>query len=116
MRMDVTTAYMYAMRSLPRMFEAIQRAQVPPRFSHSFLQTLGFKSTNDRAFINVLKGLGFLDANAVPTQTYRAYRDKQNGPRVLAKQFRPAYKGLFLSDENAQNLSFEVVKGKLETL
>jgi len=62
--MDVTNAYMYTVKSLPQMFEAIQKAQVPPRFTHDFLRTLGFKSTNDRAFINVLKGLGFLDSDA----------------------------------------------------
>lgn len=114
--MEVTTAYMYSMKSLPKMFEAIQKAQVPPRFSHAFLQTLGFKSTNDRAFINVLKGLGFLDANTVPTAMYRSYRDKQDGPRVLAKQLRQAYRGLFLADENAQNLGVDAIKGKLATL
>jgi hypothetical protein len=86
--MEVTNAYMYTVKSLPQMFEAIQRAQVPPRFTHDFLRTLGFKSTNDRSFINVLKGLGFLDANSVPTQAYRDYRDKKAAGGVLAKQLR----------------------------
>ena len=106
--MEVTNAYMYTVKSLPRMFEAIQKAQVPPRFSQEFLRTLGFKSTNDRAFVNVLRGLGFLDANSVPTQPYREYRDKKIAGAVLASQLRQADRGIFLSDENAQDLSIEV--------
>lgn len=46
--MEVTNAYMYTVKNLAQMFEAIQKAQVPPRFTHDFLRTLGFKSTNDR--------------------------------------------------------------------
>lgn len=114
--MDVTNAYMYTVKNLPQMFEAIQKAQVPRRFTHEFLRTLGFKSTNDRAFINVLKGLGFLDANSVPTQAYRDYRDKNAAGGVLARQLRQAYRGLFLADEKAHELSVEELKGKLATL
>jgi hypothetical protein len=114
--MDVTNAYMYTVKNLGQMFEAIQKAQVPPRFTHDFLKTLGFKSTNDRSFINVLKGLGFLDSSSVPTQAYRDYRDKKAAATVLAKQLRQAYRGLFLADENAQDLSAEDLKGKFATL
>jgi hypothetical protein len=114
--MEVTNAYMYTVKNLPQMFEAIQKAQVPPRFTHDFLRTLGFKSTNDRAFVNVLKGLGFLDANSVPTTAYKEYRDKGSAKSVLAKQLRQAYKGLFMADENANELSVEALKGKFATL
>jgi hypothetical protein len=58
---EVTSAYLYTANTLPQILEAIQRAQVPPKFTNPFLQALGFKSTNDRAFINVWKGLGFLE-------------------------------------------------------
>jgi hypothetical protein len=114
--MTVTSAYMYVVKNLSAMFEAIQKAQVPPRFTHEFLQTLGFKSTNDRAFINVLKGLGFLDSNAVPTQIYKDYRDKSMAKKVLAQQIRSAYQGLYMTDEKAHELGADVVKGKLSSL
>ncbi|OGS22189.1 MAG: hypothetical protein A3J70_03860 [Elusimicrobia bacterium RIFCSPHIGHO2_02_FULL_61_10] len=108
--MEVTNAYMYSTKNVSLMLEAMQRASVPPKFTHEFLKTLGFKSTNDRAFINVLKGLGFLDANSTPTKTYRDYRDKDNARKVLAGQIRAAYQGLFLADENANNLNMEQIK------
>ena len=114
--MEVTSAYLYTTGDLPQMFGAIQKAQVPPKFTHGFLLALGFKSTNDRAFINVLKGLGFLDSNSTPTKVYKDFRDPGRSKAVLAQQIRVAYQGLFAVDDNAQNLSLEAVKGKLATL
>lgn len=101
---------------MPEMLAGIQKAQVPEKFTHSFLQALGFKSTNDRAFINVLKGLGLVDANSSPTSAYREYRDKAAAKSILARQVRVAYRGLFAVDEKAQNMSLEGVKGKLATI
>ncbi len=114
--MDVTSAYLYTVNTLPQILEAVQRAQVPPKFTNPFLQALGFKSTNDRAFINVWKGLGFLDGSSTPTESYKQFRDKAVAKAVLARQIRLAYKGLFEVDENAQTMSMEAVKGKLATL
>ncbi len=114
--MEVTSAYLYTVNTLPQILEAIQRAQVPPKFTNAFLQALGFKSTNDRAFINVWKGLGFLDGSSTPTEHYRSFRDKSIAKAVLARQVRLAYKGLFGVDESAQNLTAEAIKGKLATL
>lgn len=107
---------MYTVGDVPKMFEAIQKAQVPTRFTHQFLQTLGFKSTNDRAFINVLKGLGFLDSNSMPTESYKAYRDKGQAKKVLGQQIQKAYPDLFMSDEKAHAATAEDIRGKLATI
>lgn len=114
--MEVTSAYLYVVNTLPNILEAVQRAQVPDKFTNPFLQALGFKSTNDRAFINVWKGLGFLDGSSTPTEHYRQFRDKAVAKAVLARQIRVAYRGLFNVDENAHKLSLDAVKGKLATL
>src|SRR4051795_1214196 len=88
--MEVTSAYLYVSNTLPKILESLQKAQVPDKFTNAFLQALGHKSTNDRAFINVWKGLGFLDANATPTPSYREFRDKSIAKAVLARQIRIA--------------------------
>lgn len=113
---EVTSAYLYVVNTLPKILDSIQRAQVPAKFTNSFLQVLGHKSTNDRAFINVWKGLGFLDGSSTPTESYKQFRDKSVAKAVLARQIRIAYRGLFSADENAQNLSLDALKGKLATL
>ncbi len=114
--MEVTSAYLYVVNTLPKILESIQRAQVPPKFTNSFLRALGYKSTNDRAFINVWRGLGFLDGSSTPTDYYKQFRDKAIAKAVLARQIRLAYRGLFGVDENAQNLTLDAIKGKLATL
>jgi hypothetical protein len=60
--------------------------------------------------------LGFLDSNATPTNAYRDYRDSSIAKRVLARQVRLAYNGLFVTDESAHKLSGPQVKGRLATL
>jgi hypothetical protein len=114
--MDVTSAYLASASKFPAFMEAIQKAPAPPRVTVEFLNNLGFKSTNDRAFIPVLKGLGFLDPNGVPTKIYRDYRDKEHAKQVLARQIKIAYKGLFATDEHAEKLSRDTVKNRLATI
>jgi hypothetical protein len=113
---EVTSAYMYSVKALPKMFESMQSAPVPPRFTHELLRTLGFKGSNDRAFINVLKGLGFIDQNSVPSKSYRSYKDKTRAKAVLAAQIRTAYSGLYATDEAAHRLPVDTVKNRLAAI
>lgn len=114
--MEVTSAYLITVTKFPKFMEAIQKAAVPQRVSQDFLQLLDFKSTNDRAYISVLKGLGFVDQNGVPTQVYRDYRNPAVAKRVLARQIKVAYSGLFTADEHAEKLTGASLKGKLATI
>jgi len=114
--MEVTSAYLITVTKFPKFMEAIQKAAVPARISQDFLQLLDFKSTNDRVYISVLKGLGFADQNGVPTQVYRDYRNPAVAKKVLARQIKVAYSGLFAADEHAEKLTGAALKGKLATL
>jgi hypothetical protein len=114
--MDVTSAYLTSAGRFPSFMEAIQKAPAPPRVTVEFLNNLGFKSTNDLAFIPVLKGLGFLDQTGAPTQLYRDYRDRGLAKKVLARQIKIAYKGLYSTDEHADKMSRDTVKNKLSTI
>src|SRR2546430_13151787 len=83
--MGLPDSYTLKPGSIPDYFDAIINAQPPERFSNKFLEGLGFKSTNDRLFIGVLKDLGFLDSDAKPTPRYFAYLDRSQSARVLAE-------------------------------
>ena len=96
--------------------EAIRQAEPPDRFSIKFLDNLGFKSTNDRKFIAVLKSLGFLDADGKPTQRYFEYLDLSQSEAVLAEAIREAFGDLFAINKDAHKLETEQVKNKLKTL
>src|SRR5437879_2567330 len=96
--------------------EAIKQAQAPERFSTRFLEGLGFKGTNDRKFIGVLRSLGFLDADGKPTTRYYEYLDLSRSEVVLAIAIREAYADLFAVNKDAHKLTTEQVKNKLRTL
>lgn len=114
--MALPDSYSNKPNSIPKYFDAILQAQPPERFTPKFLDGLDFKSTNDRLIISVLKDLGFLDANGVPTQRYYDFLDESQSKYILADGVREAFSDLFNVNKDAQNLSIDEVKNKLKTL
>lgn len=102
--------------SIATYFDAILQAQAPERFSIKFLEGLDFKSTNDRLLVGILKNLGFLDADAVPTKRYYEFLDRSQSRKVLATAIRETYADLFAVNKDAHRLSTEDAKNKLRTL
>ena len=114
--MGLTTSYLTSIKNTEAIFHAIQGAKAPERFSQKFLETLEFKSNVDRLITPVLKGLGFLTSDGVPTERYFSYLDQTQGGRVLANAIEEAYSDLFQVNRNAQDLSKSEIQGKLKTL
>ena len=55
------TAYLTTSKNLEAIFNSIQSAKAPSKFTQRFLEDLGFKSTTDRLYINLFESaLGFL--------------------------------------------------------
>jgi hypothetical protein len=111
----IPEAYINNVGSLAKFLEEIRTAGVPERVTFEFLKTLGFKSSNDRPIIGVLKAIGFLDANGTPTDSYRSFRDPDLGPKVLARALRSAYAELYLANTKAHDLPLEKLKGIIAT-
>lgn len=114
--MALPTAYLTSTKNLDGILTAIQTAQAPNRFTLSFLEQLGYKSSSDRLVINVLKAIGFLSSDGSPTERYYRFLDPAEAPRVLAEGLRAGYADLFQLNRNAQNLSRVDVKNKIKTL
>lgn len=114
--MAITPSYLIAVGRLGELLEALRHAQAPERFTIQFLQNLGFTSTNDRMFVGVLKGLGFLDQNGAPQQRYYDYLDESQSKQVLADAIREAYEDLFRVNRTAYQMSAQQVKNKLKSL
>lgn len=91
-------------------------AEAPERFTTRFLESLEFKSTNDRLFVNVLKDLGFIDTDGVPKSRYYEFLDRSQSAKVVAEGVREAFSDLFAVNKNAQELGADDVKNKLRTL
>lgn len=114
--MSLPDSYTQKPGALPEYFEAILNAQAPDRFSQNFLVNLGFKSTNDRLFIAILKDLGFLDTDGVPTERYFQFHDRSQWKKILADGIAEAYSDLFAINQRAHEMSTEDVANKLRTL
>lgn len=96
--------------------DAIQKAGIPDKFTISFLHSIGFKSTNDRPIVAVLKALNFLNQSGVPTQAYRDYKNAAKARFVLGQRIKEAYADVFLANETANTLSSESLKGIFASL
>jgi len=114
--MALPTAYLTTVKNLDGILAAIQNAKAPAKFTQQFLRSLGFSSSSDRLIINVLKALGFLSADGVPTQRYFEYLDQSQSARIMAEAVTDAYGDLFEVDTNAQRLSRTELKNKMRTL
>lgn len=114
--MALTTSYLVTVKNIPAFFDSLLSAKAPDTFTQKFIEGLGFKSTNDRLFISLLKGLGFLDANATPTERYFKFLDQSESKHVLAEAIEEAYEDLFSVNRKAYELSSADVKNKLKTL
>jgi hypothetical protein len=108
--MAVSLPYVLSYRNLPDLFEKIKSAKIPEKFTHNFLlTTIGLKATSDRAFIPLLRNLGFLDPSGTPTPLYRQLKG-ENRKSVLADGIRRAYAPLFDADQEAVKLQTDRLK------
>jgi len=114
--MSLTSAYLITTKNLEAFLNSLISAKAPERFTYNFLQQLEFKSTNDRLFIALLKGLGFLDDNSVPTQRYYEFLDQTQSKTILAHAIMEAYEDLFALNTKAHTMTLDEVKNKLRTL
>jgi hypothetical protein len=72
----------------------IRQVGVPPKATVQWLKTLGFSSSNDSTLLGVLKFVGLIDSNSVPTPAWASYRGS-NYKSVLGDAIRRGYAELF---------------------
>jgi hypothetical protein len=114
--MALISSYLVTTKNLNSFFNSLITAKAPDIFTQKFLENLEFKSTNDRLYIGLLKGLGFLDDSAVPTERYFKFLDQSQSKKILADAIKEAYSDLFSVKVNANELTIAEVRNKLKTL
>jgi hypothetical protein len=109
----LTARYMSSTKNLPKIMDAVVKGTAPAKFSVEHLQGLGFKSSNDRAIIPLLKDLKFLSEDGTPTQRYHQYRGH---PRpVMGEALREAYEELFHVNAKPSDADRAAIIGKFKT-
>lgn len=105
--------YMISNNKIAPIISKIQQAARPPKFTIEVLRSLGFTSTNDRAFIPLAKKLGFLADDGTPTVLYDQLKDKTTTKTVLAAQIRSLYSELFAINVEIHKASETEIKGAI---
>lgn len=113
--MALTNAYTEAYGKLGDFFSALRDGQAPAQFTHQVLQDLGFKSTKHRAYIPILKALGFLTPDGKPTQRYKDYRDHSQSKIIMGEAIKEAYSDIFLIKEKPTSSDHDAVEGKFKS-
>jgi uncharacterized protein DUF5343 len=109
--------YVNAYNGIPKLFEKIKTAAVPPKFTVDFVTSmLDLKSSSYRAMIPLLKRLGFIDAANAPTQAYKDYREDSLSGTIMAERLREAYRPLFQANEYAWKMDKKDVMSKLRSI
>lgn len=113
--MALTGSYVLPTNRISDIFNKIRDGQAPERFTNQLLKDWGFSSTNDRAFIPLLKSLGFLSSDGKPTQRYNEYRDHSRARHVMGEALREAYGDIFLIKEHPTQSEKEAIEGKFKS-
>ncbi len=114
--MALTNAYLTSVKNFEGIMNSILGARAPERFTNKFLEDLGYKSSNDRLIVGVLKALGLLNETGEPTKRYYDFLDQTQSKKIIAIGIQEAYEDLFNIKRDAQNMSQEEVRNKLKTL
>lgn len=113
--LSLTNAYLVTSSRIPDLFNKIKDGQAPERLTQQLLRDWGFSSTNDRAFIPLLKELKFLTPDGKPTQSYLDYRDHSRSKAILGQAMKEAYGDLFLITTNPTESDRPAIKGKFKS-
>jgi len=113
--MALPDVYVQIYGQLPDIFKRISEGQAPDKFTSQYLKDLGFQSTNHRAIIPLLKALGFLSAEGVPTARYHTYRDHSQSRKVMGQAVREAYSDLFTIKAHPTDADRTLIEGKFKS-
>lgn len=94
-----------------KIFEKIQQAKVPPRYTTDFQATvLGFGSGSARPFIPFIKRLGFIQSDGTPTELYTRFRNADSSGSAMAEAMRLGFADIFQKNEFANDLTDDKLK------
>lgn len=114
--MALPDSYVQNYGQFPEVFKKIADGQAPEKFTRQYLKDLGLQSPNFHAVIPLLKTLGFLSADGVPTARYHAYRDHSQSRRVLGQALREAYGDIFTIKAEPSDADRALVEGKFKSV
>ncbi|MGF1475917.1 MAG: DUF5343 domain-containing protein [Geminicoccaceae bacterium] len=103
---------MLSVSLIPKILEKIQNARRPERFTQDFLETkLGHSGGSARSIIPLLKRMGFLGSDGVPTSLYDQFRNTDTQGAAVAEGMRNAFSELFERNEYVYEMNRDKLTG-----
>jgi hypothetical protein len=102
-------------QQLPKVFKALREGTAPEKFNQQYLVDLGFGGSNYRVLIPLLKDLGFLSTEGVPTARYLNYLDASRSKHVLGEAVKQSYSDIFTITKNPAKADREKIAGKFKS-
>jgi Family of unknown function (DUF5343) len=109
--------YIVSLGLIAKILDKITEARRPERFTQDFLETkLGFSGGSAMQMIPLLKRIGFLASDGVPTAAYDLFRNPDTRGESMAEGLRVGYKELFDANEYAHALTKEKLSALITQL
>jgi hypothetical protein len=112
----LTGRYMTSTKNLSAIMQKIIDGTAPTKFTVAHLRGIGFKSSNDQGVLPLLKDLGFLSADGMPTARYNEYRDRSRSKIVMGEALRQAYEELFHIKEHPTRADRAAIEGRFKSV
>ena len=110
--MASTLPYLLSTGLISKILDKIQQARRPERFTQDFLETkLGHSGGSSRPIIPLLKRMGFLGSDGVPTPLYDQFRNMETQGYAIAKGMKNAFSELFDRNEYVYELQRDKLTG-----
>ena len=113
--MTLTNTYVVAKNRIPELFDKIRDGQAPSQVTIQLLKDWGFSSSNDRAFLPLLKAIGFLTPTGQPTPRYHDYRDHSRSKVIMGEALKEAYHDIFLIKAHPTQSDQKAIIGKFKS-
>lgn len=113
--MSLLNQYVLNHGQMGAFFDRIREAQAPSKFTHQFLKDIGFTSSNYRAYLPLLKGLGFLSEDGSPKSEYMQLLDATQWRAAIARALRQSYSDIFVLKAKPSKADKASIIGKYKT-
>lgn len=95
---------------LETLLDKIKSVGVPEKASKTWLQSIGFKSSNDPSMLPVVEFIGLVDSSRQPTGNWSAFRQGSRSKVVLADAIKQGYASLYEVHTDAHRCADKVLK------
>lgn len=103
--------YLNSVSKVQAIMAKIIEGTAPEKFTTGHLKAIGFGASNDRAMVPLLKDLGFLSTEGIPTQRYHDYRNSARSKKVLGEALKEAYPEIFHITETPTAENKQAISG-----